>query len=188
MGPLRREHPCARHAAQRGRDGEDPEGQRTDTEEIGGDVLGEPRNEIDDETEDGALGVADESQLVPRFPPDQAANVAGSQQAAHSKGCEGADGEADGRVAESAPLTEQVAAEKASRLSGNRRHDDLERLKSDEEHRGEHPNSSSTALRNGSSPKNPDPKPEGRAADTDNPHPEGEGGAYTPRPAKQPEA
>src|SRR5436853_41149 len=104
-------------------------------------------------------------------PPDVRTRPArGAEQAAHSKGCEGADGEADGRVAESEPLTEQVTAEKASRLSGNRRHDDLERLKSDEEHRGEHPQ----LLEHGSQErlvlKQPDHEPVGRRVDDDEPH------------------
>src|SRR5438093_1332300 len=128
----------ARQTPDRRDDREDPEGHRADPEEIGDDVLREPRDQIEDEADDRALGFEDEVQPVPvvlaeprtherlaPLPPDPEAE-------------ERADRQADRRVDHAEPRPEEHAADGARDFARDGRDDDLQRLDRDE-HERRHP-------------------------------------------------
>src|SRR3984893_12197963 len=127
------EHQGPGHPPERRHDGEDPEGHGRETEEIADDILGQPRDQEDDEADDGALGLHDEAELLPRLFLDEVLDVVGAQPPPEGEGYERADREPDGLVQEPQPLAEEKAAEDARGLAGNGRDDDLQGLECDEE-------------------------------------------------------
>src|SRR6185503_14428784 len=77
---LRRQDPGAWDAARRRDECKDPERHGTHPEEVADHVFRQARNEVDDEAEDGALGLDDEPQLLPRLWADEGAHVVGANQ------------------------------------------------------------------------------------------------------------
>src|SRR5713226_4388115 len=133
VGALRGQDPGARDAAEGGDEGKDPERHRTQTKEVADHVLGQPRNQEDDETEDGALRFHDEAHLLPDLRADQLPNVMSAQPPPDAEGRHGPEGEADRRVEEPDPLPEQIAAKDPRHLAGDGRNDDLQGLEADED-------------------------------------------------------
>ena len=76
----------------------------------------------------------DEAELVPGLLPDEIPHVVRAEPSADRERDHRPQGEADRRVDQAQPLSEEIAAEKASGLAGNRRDDDLQRLQQHEEH------------------------------------------------------
>src|SRR5439155_6175546 len=82
VGALRRQNPGTWHATERGDQRKDPERHGTDPKEVADQVFRQARGEVDDEAEDGALGLDDEPQLVPGLLADQGAHIVGAEPAA----------------------------------------------------------------------------------------------------------
>src|SRR6266436_2053602 len=128
MGALSGQDPGSRDAAESRDQRENPEGHRADPKEVADHVLWQTRDEVDDEAEDGALGLDDESHLVPALLADQGAHVVSAKPAAPAEGGHRAQGQPEGRVDEPQPLAEEIAAEDPGDLAGNGGDDDLKGL------------------------------------------------------------
>src|SRR5262249_53902379 len=105
----------------------------TGSEEIAREVLRQSRNQEDDEAQNDALGFHDETELAPDVRAHQTLNVVGAEPPTHRERRHRSQRQADGRIQEPNPLTEQVAAEDAGEIAGDGGNDDLKRLQPDED-------------------------------------------------------
>src|SRR5215467_13997116 len=139
VSTLCREHPRAGETAERGNDREHPERHGTETEEIARDVLRKSRKQKDDETQNDALGFHDEPELAPDVRAHQTLHVVRAEPPTDREGRHRSQRQANRRIQEPKPLTEQVAAEDSGEVAGNGGNDDLKRLQPDEDDRRENP-------------------------------------------------
>src|SRR5215813_1574050 len=127
--------PRAREAPESRDHGEQPERHGTDPEEIRDDVLRKAGDQIEDETEDRALGLEDEVQPVPvvlgQPRPDQRLAPLPSDPEAQER----ADREPDRRVDHAPEGAEEGTTDRTRDLAGDRRNDHLQGLDGDEHHR-----------------------------------------------------
>src|SRR5689334_3235523 len=117
---------------------EHPEPHRAHAEEIRDDVLREAGNQIEDETDDGALGLDDEVHLLPVVLGEPRPDQRLAPQPPERKADERAEGQPDRRIDHAPQRAEQRAAHRSGDLAGNRRDDDLQRLNRDEHQRRPH--------------------------------------------------
>src|SRR5712691_448998 len=125
----------ARQPPDRRDDRKDPERHRADPEEVGNDVLREPRDEVEDEADDRALGLEDEIHPVPVVLAEPRPYERLAPSVAHPEADERPDRQADRRVDDAEPRPEERAADGARDLARDGRDDHLERLERDEPER-----------------------------------------------------
>src|SRR5947199_7938088 len=117
---------------------EDPVGHRAEAEEIAHDILRQPRDQVDDEAEDGSFGLHDEPYALPHLGAHQPPYIGRPEPPSDPKGEERTGGQSECRVEEPEPLPKDEATEQTGDLAGNGRDDDLQGLNDDEDERGQH--------------------------------------------------
>src|SRR5262249_28030403 len=115
----------------------DPEGHRTQTKEVTGDVLWQSGNQEDHETENGPLGFDDEAQLAPDVGAHQSLNIVGAEPPPGGEGRDRSHSQSNRRIEKPHPFAEQVATKDARHLAWDRGNDDLQRLEANENERSE---------------------------------------------------
>src|SRR3989441_2598186 len=131
---VRGEH-RARQPPRRRDDRKDPERHRADPEEGGDDVLREPRDEVEDEADDRALGLEDEIHPVPVVLAEPRPYERLAPTVTYPEADERPDRQAYRRVDDAEPRPEERAADGACDLARDGRDDHLERLERDEPER-----------------------------------------------------